>query len=90
MQVRDQTNVFVKAVLKEREFRKSKNQHKFAILWASKLYQSINHVMRDYDSDKVIKDFPYTTSFIVQFLKILRTTRVVRPRNRIENLVSWR
>lgn len=66
------TNVIVKSSLTKR-FRRNTNPHKYAVLWSSKFYKTINHIMRNNDPHKIISQFKYSAYFIKAFIEYFYT-----------------
>ena len=62
-------NVSVKAFLIEEDFAKSKNSHKYVLLWSTKFYRFVNKILRNNDIEEVLNKTKYTKRYICKMVK---------------------
>jgi len=53
----------------DQDFLGDTNIHKYALLWSSKFYQLINHIMRDVPLEKIITKYPCATYYVREYIK---------------------
>lgn len=68
MFARNTNNSIIKATLKSKHFRKDSNEHKYAVLWASKFYRTINRIMRTKTFEEQVENCPYAIRYIKHFI----------------------
>lgn len=62
-------NAIVKGFLIDDDFRKTKDDHKYILLWSSKFHRLINRIMRKYDIMTLMKHSKYVKHFIMKIIK---------------------
>ena len=84
------TNANVRVMLESKHFLKDKDKNKYAILWASKFYRTINRIMRLIPIETQLTNYPYTIKFIKHFLDYFDKFGITKDELKTKNNMLYR
>jgi hypothetical protein len=90
MYAKNTNNATIKATLKSKSFKNDKSEHKYAVLWASKFYRTINRIMRNKTFEEQVSTCPYAIKYIKHFLKYFDTHGVTAEQLLLKTNVLYR